>query len=182
MDRIHQAILALVRITEGVAAALIGVIVVANAAQIFCRYVLVQPLSFTDELMRFSMVWVAFLAGSALVFRREHMAANIFDNPRLGWLRRAMAMVVLLAILGFAVALAWFGWPLALRNARQLSPSWQVPMIWPYIAVPIGGALMALYASWLLIVSATGRMDEMALPVDDETSSDEDQMDIERAA
>ena len=169
MHRIHRAVIALVHVTEGMAAVLIGVVVVTNAAQIFCRYVLVQPLSFTDELMRFSMVWVAFLAGSALVFRREHMAANLFDNPRLGWLRPAMAMVVLVAILGFAVALFWFGWPLALRNASQLSPSAQIPMIWPYIAVPVGGALMALYAAWLLVLSAAGRVDTMAMPVEDET-------------
>lgn len=168
MDRIHRWILGLVRITEGASAVLIGVVVVANAAQIFCRYVLVQPLSFTDETMRFSMVWLAFLAGSALVFRREHMAANLFDNPRLGVLRRVMGMVVLLAILVFAVALAWFGWPLALRNASQLSPSAQIPMIWPYVAVPVGGALMALYAAWLLTLSATGRIDAMALPIEDE--------------
>lgn len=172
MDRINRFILGLVRITEGASAVLIGVVVAANAAQIFCRYVLVRPLSFTDETMRFSMVWVAFLAGSALVFRREHMAANLFDNPRLGMLRRLMGMVVLLAILGFSVALTWFGWPLALRNARQLSPSAQIPMIWPYIAVPVGGALMALYAAWLLALSVAGRIDAMALPIDDETEHD----------
>jgi len=167
--RIHRLILGLVHVTETIAAVLIGVVVLANAAQVFCRYVLVQPLSFTDETMRFSMVWVAFLAGSALVFRREHMAANLFDHPRLGALRRVMAMVVLTAILGFAVALTWFGWPLALRNARQLSPSAEIPMVWPYVAVPVGGALMALYAAWLLIVAGAGRLDELALPEDDET-------------
>lgn len=168
MLRIHRLILGLVHVTEGLAAVLIGVVVVANAAQIFCRYVLVRPLSFTDETMRFCMVWVAFLAGSALVFRREHMAANLFDNPRFGLLRHGMAAVVLVAILGFAVALAWFGWPLAIRNARQLSPSAQIPMVWPYVAVPVGGALMALYAAWLLVLAAAGRLDAYALPVDDE--------------
>jgi len=167
--RIHRLILGLVHVTETIAAVLIGVVVLANAAQVFCRYVLVQPLSFTDETMRFSMVWVAFLAGSALVFRREHMATNLFDHPRLGALRRVMAMVVLTAILGFAVALTWFGWPLALRNARQLSPSAEIPMVWPYVAVPVGGALMALYAAWLLVVAGAGRLDELALPEDDET-------------
>ena len=168
MERVHRGILGLVRLTEGAAAVLIGVVVVANAAQIFCRYVLVRPLSFTDETMRFSMVWVAFLAGSALVFRREHMAANLFDNPRWGVWRRIMGMVVLAAILGFALALTWFGWPLALRNAQQLSPSAQIPMVWPYVAVPVGGALMALYAAWLLVLSAAGRIDSMAGPSDDE--------------
>ena len=79
-----------------------------------------------------------------------------------------MAGVVLVAVLGFALALAWFGWPLALRNARQLSPSAQIPMVWPYIAVPVGGALMALYAAWLLVVAGAGRLDEFTPPVDDE--------------
>jgi len=157
LDRIDRAIHGLVRLMEAISAALIGVVVIANAAQIFCRYVLVRPLSFTDETMRFGMVWVAFLAGSGLVFRREHMAANLFDNPRLGVVRRVAAVVVLAAILAFAVALFWFGWPLAIRNARQLSPSAQIPMIWPYIAVPVGGALMALYAAWLLVMAAAGR-------------------------
>lgn len=157
MNRITAIILSLVRITEGAAVFLIGAVVVANAAQIFCRYVLVQPLSFTDEFMRFSMVWVAFLAGSALVFRREHMAANLFDHPSVARLQRPAAMLVLAAILAFAVVLAWFGWPLALRNARQLSPSAQIPMVWPYVAVPVGGGLMALYVAWLLVLSAAGR-------------------------
>jgi len=165
-------VLGLVRVTEAMAAVLIGVIVVANAAQIVARYVLNRPLGFTDELMRFSMVWVAFLAGSALVFRREHMAANLLNNPRLGAIRPIAGAVVLMSILGFSVALAWFGWPLALRNASQLSPSAQVPMIWPYIAVPMGGGLMALYAAWLLVLSAAGRIDAMAPPFAEEDEID----------
>jgi TRAP-type C4-dicarboxylate transport system permease small subunit len=141
----------LVWLTEAAAAVLIGFIVCCNAAQIFCRYVLLAPLSWTDEAMRYSMVWVAFLAGSALVFRQEHMALNVIDSIRsraVVWLLRAF---VLLAIFAFAVLLVIYGWPLAMRNARQLSPSAQIPLVWAYVAVPVGGVLMALYAAWLLI-------------------------------
>ena len=38
-----------------------------------------------------------------------------------------------------------------MRNARQLSPSAQIPLVYAYVAVPVGGVLMALYAAWLLI-------------------------------
>ena len=101
--------------------------------------------------MRYAMVWVAFLAGSALVFRQEHMALSIFDaigSRFLVWLLRAFVLVM---IFGFAVLLILYGWPLAMRNARQLSPSAQMPLVYAYLAVPVGGVLMAVYAAWLLI-------------------------------
>lgn len=148
----HDALAVLVRVTETLAALLIVVILVCNAAQIFCRYVLVMPLSFTDETMRFSMVWVTFLAGSGLVFRREHMAADFLGHPRLARLRRVVQAIIMLSIAGFATFLVINGFPLAIRNAAQLSPSAQIPMIWPYIAVPVGGVLIILYALWLLFV------------------------------
>ena len=138
-------------LTEAVAAVLTAFIVFCNAAQIFCRYVWMSPLSWTDEAMRYAMVWVAFLAGSALVFRQEHMALNIIDAVRsraVAWLLRAFVLVM---ILGFAILLVLYGWPLAMRNARQLSPSAQIPLVYAYVAVPVGGVLMALYAAWLLI-------------------------------
>ena len=52
----------------------------------------------------------------------------------------------------FAGVMTWNGWSLALRNATQLSPSAQIPMIYPYIALPVGGALVVVYALWLLFV------------------------------
>ncbi len=142
----------LVRVTEGAAAILIAFIVCCNAAQIFCRYVLVSPLSWTDEAMRYAMVWVAFLAGSALVFRQEHMALNVIDMLKARWAVWLLRAFVLIMVIAFAYLLMRYGWPLAMRNAKQFSPSAQIPLVYAYIAVPVGGALMALYAAWLLIV------------------------------
>jgi TRAP-type C4-dicarboxylate transport system permease small subunit len=149
---IHHGLARIVRITEHVSAALLLVVVLCNAAQIFCRYVLVDPLSFTDEAMRYCMIWVTFLAGSGLVFRREHMAASLFDHPRFVRMRRMAQALVLLATVVYAGIFTWNGLPLALRNAYQLSPSAQIPMIYPYVAVPVGGVMVIIYALWLLFV------------------------------
>jgi len=152
LARVHDGLAWLVRVTEHLSAALIVLVVVCNAAQIFCRYVLVWPLGFTDETMRFAMIWVTFLAGSGLVFRREHMATALFDHPRFAAIHRLVQAIVMISIASFAAVMTWNGWSLALRNATQLSPSAQIPMIFPYIALPIGGALVVVYALWLLFV------------------------------
>jgi TRAP-type C4-dicarboxylate transport system permease small subunit len=152
LERAHDALAWLVRVSEHLSALLILIVIVCNAAQIFCRYVLVRPLGFTDETMRYSMVWVTFLAGSGLVFRREHMATALFDHPRFEPIRRVVQAIIMLSIAAFAAVMTWNGWSLALRNAVQLSPSAQIPMIYPYIAIPVGGVLVLVYALWLLFV------------------------------
>ncbi|MFI4982379.1 MAG: TRAP transporter small permease [Nevskiales bacterium] len=160
LARVHDALAWLVRITVHLSALLILLVVVCNAAQIFCRYVLVRPLGFTDETMRYAMVWVTFLAGSGLVFRREHMATALFDHPRFGSIRRLVQAVIMIAIAAFSAVMTWNGLPLALRNAVQLSPSAQIPMIYPYIAIPVGGALVVVYALWLLFVPSAPLVEE----------------------
>lgn len=152
LAEMHRGLARLVRITEHVSAALLLIVVLCNTAQIFFRYVLDDPLSFTDETMRYCMAWVTFLAGSGLVFRREHMGVSPFDDPRLGMVHSVVRAVVLIAIVTYAAIFTWNGFPLALRNASQLSPSAQIPMIYPYIAIPVGGLLVIIYALWLLFV------------------------------
>lgn len=159
-ERVSALLTRMVHATEALSAVLIIVILVCNAAQIFFRYVLVRPLGFTEETMRYSMVWVAFLAGSALVFRREHMAVSPFEHRRLAWLRPVANAINMIGIAVFAGLLIRYGFPLAVRNGTELSPSAQIPMIYPYIAVPIGGVLILFYAVFLLFVPSTSRLDD----------------------
>jgi C4-dicarboxylate transporter DctQ subunit len=44
----------------------------------------------------------------------------------------------------FCVIILIYGWPLAMRNAAQVAPASQIPMIIPYLALPVGAALMLL--------------------------------------
>lgn len=159
-ERVSALLTRMVQATEALSAVLIIVILVCNAAQIFFRYVLVRPLGFTEETMRYSMVWVAFLAGSALVFRREHMAVSPFEHRRLARLRPVANAINMISTAVFAGLLIRYGFPLALRNGTELSPSAQIPMIYPYIAVPIGGVLILFYAVFLLFVPSTPRLDD----------------------
>ena len=79
-DRAFWLGLKLANMTEIVAAVLLVAVIVMNLAQVFYRYVLVDPLSWSEETMRYSTTWMVMLAGSSALFRGEHMVISLFDN------------------------------------------------------------------------------------------------------
>jgi TRAP-type C4-dicarboxylate transport system permease small subunit len=145
------------RVTESVAALLLGAIVVINVMQVLFRYVIGAPLGWTEEVMRYAVVWVTFLAATAAVHRGEHMVIDVLGPALPALLRRLLYIVVLLCIAAFCWVLISEGFPLALRNAAQRSPSARIPMIIPYISVAVGGVLILVQVLCLLVLTATGR-------------------------
>lgn len=142
---------ALTRICEVFAAVLIGLAVTVNLAQVLWRYILNDPLEWSEEVMRYTMAWVAFVAGAAAVFRGEHMAAGMLGGVDSELMRRVLHYVNLIVMLIFAVILAWWGTRYGL-DTGQVSPAAQIPMELPYLSVGIGGILMVIKILCLLIL------------------------------
>jgi len=142
----------LTRATESIGALLMLAIVVMNMLQVFFRYVLVDPLGWTEEAMRYSVAWMTFLVAGAVLYRGEQLSIDMFRGFLPASVRRVQSILVLLLIAAFCVILVVYGWPQAIRNIRQLSPSAQIPMIVPYISVVVGGVLIFVKAVCLMIV------------------------------
>ena len=85
---------------------------------------------------------------------RAHGAA-LFEHRSFARLRLVKA-IKMISIASFAGVLTERV-SLGMRNATELSPSAQIPMIYPYIAFPIGGPLIVVYALLLLFVPSTSR-------------------------
>ncbi len=141
----------LTRACEVFAALLVGVAIVVNLAQVLWRYVLNDPLEWSEEVMRYTMAWVAFIAGSAAVFRGEHMAAGMLGGIENQTLRLVLHYVILLVMLVFAGILAFFGTRYGL-DTGQVSPASGIPMEVPYLSVGIGGILMTVKILCLLVL------------------------------
>jgi TRAP-type C4-dicarboxylate transport system permease small subunit len=161
-ERTFRLALRLTRMTESIAALLLVAVVLMNLAQVFFRYVLVQPLSWSEESMRYTTTWMVLLAGSAALFRGEHMAINLFENVRSHGLRRAIELAVLVSIAVFSALLMWKGYPAAIENMRQVSPAMRVPMTLPYLAIPIGATLMLIKTVALMFLPEGALLDEEA--------------------
>lgn len=141
----------LTRATEAIGGLLMLAIVVVNLLQVFYRYVLVEPLGWTEEAMRYSVVWMTFLVAGAVLFRGEQLSIDVLGGLLPRPLRRLQSVLVLLSIAGFCLLLVAYGWPQAMRNVNQVSPSAQIPMVVPYLSVVVGGVLMFLKAVCLAI-------------------------------
>lgn len=142
---------ALTRVTEGIGALLMLAIVVVNFLQVFFRYVLFDPLGWTEEAMRYSVAWLTFIVAGAVLFRGEQLSIDLLGGFLPASLRRLQSILVLLLISAFCLLLVAYGLPQAIRNLRQLSPSAQIPMIVPYLSIVVGGLLMLVKAVCLMI-------------------------------
>jgi TRAP-type C4-dicarboxylate transport system permease small subunit len=46
----------------------------------------------------------------------------------------------------------WEGFPAAIDNMRQVSPATRIPMMIPYMAIPVGATLMLIKVLCLMIL------------------------------
>jgi TRAP-type C4-dicarboxylate transport system permease small subunit len=112
--------------------------------QIFFRFVIYIPLPWSEELARYLMIWTGMVGSFVALREGRHIGVTlVVDRLPL----RAAAWVsvfVQVATILFLSILAKQGLALALINLNQLSPAMRIPMFFPYLAVPVGAALMII--------------------------------------
>lgn len=140
------------RLTEILAAVFLVAVVLMNLAQVFFRYGLVAPLSWTEETMRYTTTWMVMLAAGPALLRNEHMVVNLFDSVRSPLIRRIANQLARLGVAAFCLLLIWKGFPAALDNMRQVSPAVRIPMSIPYLAIPVGAVLILINVICMMLL------------------------------
>jgi TRAP-type transport system small permease protein len=136
--------------------ALGGVMFLVVLAQVVFRYVLSHPLPWSEELARYLMVWVACLAASEAYAKGNHVGVTLIVNAVRPSLRKIMILVIHLAVCVLMGVVVYQGFVLSLMVGDQQSPAMQLPMTWPYMAVPVGAALIFIQAAALFFKQMTG--------------------------
>src|SRR3954452_386074 len=128
------------------AALLVAAEIVILFAGVVARYGLHRPLIWSDELASILFLWLAML-GAAVAFRRgEHMRMTAMVARASPGLRAYLDLVATVAALAFLVMIAWPSWEYAYEESYITTPALQIPNIWRAAALPVGIALMALFA------------------------------------
>lgn len=112
--------------------------------QILMRFVFEEPAEWTEVLIRFSLIWMVFLA-IPMAFRQGAMVSvdvlRRVSPPALG---RLLDWLVTLAALALMAVLIWWGWDYARRGSVQTMAGLEsLSMFWAYLAMPVG-ALFAV--------------------------------------
>jgi len=140
---------------------LAAVLVVADIAVLLtgvvARFALHDPIVWSDELASILFLWLAML-GSVIALRRgEHMRMTAIV-ARLGPGSRAlMEAVATCACLAFLAMVLWPAWQHASDEGDITTPALEISNLWREIAMPIGIALMSLFAILRLLREARAR-------------------------
>lgn len=129
-------------------AVLMGLMVINVTWQVFSRYVLGDPSSFTDELSRYMMIWLG-LAGAAYVSGKNgHLAIDILPEKLKGKQLLYLQLFIHGLVVFFgAVIMVWGGGNLVYitQILQQKSATLQIPLSWIYGIVPVSGILVVYY-------------------------------------
>jgi TRAP-type C4-dicarboxylate transport system permease small subunit len=115
-------------------------------AQVFFRYFLGSPLTWSDELARYLFVWCAFLGWVIAARRRSHLAVTMGRERLPARAQAALALVGALAALSFAAVLVWHGVRIAERNWDVETTALAVTSGVVYAIVPLAALAVGIYA------------------------------------
>src|SRR5215204_2782800 len=148
---------ALGMLVEIPAALLVVAEIVILFAGVVARYALHRPLIWSDELASILFLWLAML-GAAVAFRRaEHMRMTAIVASAKPAMRAYLDLVATSAALAFLLLIAWPAYEYAYEESYITTPALQISNIWRAAALPVGIALMALFAFLRLARSGNGR-------------------------
>lgn len=135
------------RILEVTLSTIMGIMVINVLWQVFSRYVLGAPSSFTDELARYLMIWLGILGAAYVSGRNMHVAIELFQSDT--GKRVVNILVLIFALTAFIVGgsrLVYITFIL-----EQFSPALKIPLALVYLVIPLSGIIIVFYKTMDLV-------------------------------
>src|ERR1700722_19782784 len=146
------------RLVEVPAALLVVAQIITLFAGVVARYGLQRPLIWSDELASILFLWLA-MFGAVVAFRRaEHMRMTAVVAAARPAMRAYLAVVATCAALALLRLVIWPAYDYAYEESFITTPALQIPNTWRAAALPVGTALMALFALLRLVRSGDIRV------------------------
>jgi len=116
--------------------------------QVFSRYLLSSPSSFTDELAGFLLIWVGVLGAAYVDGRKEHLAIDILVQRSSPARQRKLLFIIHSMIFLFALFVMVVGGIILMYTRFVLqvkSAALQLPLGYVYIVLPVSGLIIIYY-------------------------------------
>lgn len=127
---------------------IMGLMVINVLWQVFSRFVLASPSSFTDELSRYLMIWVGILGAAYVSGRNMHVAIDVVPLKTGPATQKKLRFLVFSLVILFAFAamvVGGFRLVYISFSLGQTSPALQIPLAFVYAVIPLSGILIIYY-------------------------------------
>ena len=137
------------KIVERILILLLGLMLLQVVWQVFSRYILLVPSSFTDELSRFLLIWIGLLGASYATGKKMHLTIDLLPNFLSGRKKKNLDLVIHSLVILFALFVMVIGGirlvyiSLALG---QTSSALEIPLGIIYLVIPLSGIMIIFYS------------------------------------
>ena len=130
--------------------------------QVVLRYVFGQSIVWAEEFARYGIVWFVFLGSSLAVRQGAHASVDVLVKLLPGVARRGVEILAIAISIAYCLMVTRFGLDLVLRVRAMgnITPTLEIPMFIPYLAIPVGCALMAIRYIMELIAKIKAPMEK----------------------
>ncbi len=116
--------------------------------QVFTRFVMGSPSSFTDELARYLMIWIGILGAAYVSGKNGHVAIAVLPQKSSTQTQQKLSLLVKGLVILFALSVMVIGGSRLVYVTfvlEQLSPALQIPLGVVYLVIPLSGLLIVYY-------------------------------------
>jgi TRAP-type transport system small permease protein len=101
-------------------------------------------LSFTEELARYLMIWMALIAVSSGIAYREHIGVLFIFNMFPPRYRRWLAVAFDLLTFAFFALIFWYGLGFVERGMTRFTMIYDMPKGYPNLVIPVSAAMACI--------------------------------------
>lgn len=112
--------------------------------QVFFRFVVYVPFPWSEECARYLMIWMGMLGSVVAMRKGRHIGVRVLVERLPAKAYGIVTFLVQLSMVFFLGIIFKEGWGLAMFNFDQRSPAMEIPMMVPYLAIPVGCLMMIL--------------------------------------
>lgn len=128
---------------------LLGVLVIDVLWQVFGRYILASPSSFTDEIAGFLLIWVGLLGAAFVAGKNEHLAIDLIVQNASPKRAKTIKTIIQILIALFSLSVlvvggTWLVYTRFMLNVKSAALS--IPLGYVYTVLPISGILILYYS------------------------------------
>jgi TRAP-type C4-dicarboxylate transport system permease small subunit len=148
LNRFVNGLVAVVRLA---CIAQVTALFVVVIAAVVARYGFGAAVSWTEEVPRYLLIWISFLAGAVCVLKREHVAFDLVFYAVPPRPRRVLAILLGALIAGFGWVMFRYGIVFVQDFGGDLMETIPYTNYWYYVAMPISGFLIMVFALKLVV-------------------------------
>jgi TRAP-type C4-dicarboxylate transport system permease small subunit len=134
---------------------LVAVMTLIVFLQVVYRYVLIQPLHWSEELARYLFIWLSILGATLGLQKRGHFGLDFFYRMLSDQKRRFLQFLIHLLVGSVILVILIQGVKLVQATVLQKSPAMGISMGWAYACLPVGAGLMVIHLLAILIKDTT---------------------------